>query len=186
MTTERITWRETRRRLADDRRRLRAHLRARGEPSPAFPLLRASYLCAWLHRLAHYADARGLRRSARLLWHLAMVVTGADIAPSADLGGGLLVVSPAGVAISGRAGRNLTMMPLSGVGGELSLEDIGAGPGLPVLGDDVTLGTLTGVLGPVRVGDGVRVMPGCVVIEDVPAGAVVASPKTRALVWNHP
>lgn len=176
-----ITWGETRRRLRADRLRLRETLESqRGSSSMLF--LHPSWICVLIHRLSHYAFRRGHRFVARFLWHLNMVVTGADISEPCNLGEGLLILSPPGTAIMGWAGRNLTVMPLAGIGGELGRrEDVGAGPGLPVLGDDVVLEPFTGVLGPIRLGDRVRIAAGTVITRDVPADTVVTGPQAKLI-----
>jgi serine O-acetyltransferase len=118
---------------------------------------------------------------ARVLAHVNMLVTGADISPAADLGAGLVVVTPPGTAIFGKAGRDLTVMPCAGLGGEIGRrEDVGGGPGLPVLGDEVVLGPHSGVLGPCRVGDRVRI-DGFVLVahRDVPDDTIVDGPPAR-------
>ncbi|MBI2800516.1 MAG: hypothetical protein HYX63_09595 [Gammaproteobacteria bacterium] len=62
-----------------------------------------------------------------------------------------------------------------------SVEDRGAGPGLPVVGDNVTIGAHAGVLGALRVGNNVTIAPGCVVRKDVPDDSVVepSTPRVR-------
>lgn len=115
-----------------------------------------------------------------MVWHLNAFITGADIAEVCDFGAGLVIVSPAGISMMGSAGRNLTVMALSGLGGEIGRhEDVGAGAGLPLLGDDVVLEPHAGVLGPVRVGSRVRVGCGAMVTEDVPDDTIVSAPNAR-------
>lgn len=174
-----MTWSETRRRLRVDRQRLRAHLvEQRGSATMLF--LHPSWICVVLHRLSHLAFRRGHRFVARFLWHLNMMATGADIAEPCELGEGLLIVSPPGTSIMGFAGKNLTVMPLAGMGSELGRrEDVGAGPGLPVLGDDVILEPISGVLGPIRLGDRVRIAAITVVTRDVPPDTVVTGPAPK-------
>ena len=107
------------------------------------------------------------------------MITGADISPLADLGGGFVLVYPVCTIIVGKAGRNLTMVGHTGLGGGISSTDIGGGPGLPVLGDDVWIDLGAFVLGPVRIGDGVVLKARSLVTSDVPAGSVVDSGPSR-------
>jgi serine O-acetyltransferase len=182
MRSTRISWKETRARLRQDRQRLRAALEQGGAGQPAFLAAYPSYLCVWLHRVSHWLARRGHGVLGRAFWHLNLLLTGADIHPDSDLGGGLHIPHPAGVSLYGDAGVNLTVMALAGIGGELRRgEDVGAGRGLPVLGDDVHLGAHAGVLGPVRIGSRVRLSPGCIVTRDVPDDAVVEQRPPRFL-----
>ena len=177
-----VGWGETRRRMAEDRLRLLTSL-ARDDARRGLPLIcHPAHLCTVLHRMSHYFSCRGHRFVARLLWHLNVVLTGADIHPAADIGGGLLIPYPASISIAGNAGRNLTVMALSGIGGELNDQsDIGAGPGLPILGDDVYMAPHTGILGPIRVGHRVRIEAGSILTCPVPDGAQVTSAPVRSL-----
>lgn len=174
MTDPRITWRETRQRLAADRARIRAALRAPESEGSFMRLLFPGYLCVWLFRCSHYCYARGWRRLARALWTLNVFLTGADIAPASEIGGGLYIPHPAGVTLNCKAGRNLTVMALSGAGpvygrnGEV-LERI------PVLGDTVTLQHHSGVYGAARVGSGVFIAAGCIATGQVADGSVLAA-----------
>jgi serine O-acetyltransferase len=171
-----LTWGEVRSRLSADRRRLRQTV---GENTPLLSL-HPSYLCVALYRTSNYLWRRNHALAARLVWQTNFFLTGADISPAADLGEGLLILSPAGVSIMGRAGRNLTVMPCAGLGGEMgSLQDIGAGPGLPLLEDDIVLEPHCGVLGPVHVGSRVRVGAGVGLTKDVPDDSVIEGPAPR-------
>lgn len=137
---------------------------------PAARFLYPPYLCVFLYRISHYLQRRGNIRLARLIWHANQVLTGADIVPSARFGGGLVISHPVGISLVGVAGKNLTVMAQAGLGGEIGrLQDVGAGPGLPLLGDDVHLAPSSGVLGPVKIGSRVRLAPGCIVTRDVAA-----------------
>ncbi len=163
-----------------DRERLREHFAHAGQSQPLLAWLHPSALCTRLHRIAHYLHRRGWGRLARFFWHLGYVLTGADLPPRSDIGGGLLIPSPAAVSVYGHAGRDLTLMPLSGIGGEIGRErDVGAGPGLPSLGDCVWIGVHAGVLGPASIGDGCRLEAGCIVTIDLEPGSVVQARPVR-------
>jgi len=182
MTPARLSWSETFARLRADRRRLAALLDSQQGCQPGTLLFHPSFVCVFLYRISHQFFRAGHRYLARVVWHLNSLLTGADIAAPADLGEGLVIMSPPGTAIMGTAGRNLTVMPCAGLGGEVGRrEDIGAGPGLPVLGDDVILEPHCGVLGPVKVGHRVRVPAGIGLTQDVPDDMLVEGPRPRFL-----
>lgn len=177
-----ISWKETRARLRADYSRLCDLVRDSEGHRPPLMFCHPSLICVVLHRISSYFERAGHRLLARLLWHLNLLLTGADISELADLEGGLVILSPPGTAIMGRAGRNLTVMPCAGLGGEIGrYEDVGAGPGVPLLGDDVVLEPHCGVLGPVKVGSRVRVPAGLGVTNDVPDDACLEAPRMRLL-----
>jgi serine O-acetyltransferase len=97
--------------------------------------------------------------------------------PLADIDEGLVLAHPLGIIIIGKVGKNATFFARGGVGGGLSKKDIGAGPGLPVVGDGVTFEINAVVLGPVRIGDNVRVRS-VLVTSDIAEGMEVQLPKT--------
>lgn len=164
--------------MREDRRRLREI--AKGDPRlGAFLLFSPSYQAVWLHRWSHYFFYRGNRLLARLLWHINLGLTGADISPISNVEGGFVLLYPLCVILVGKAGRNLTVYGQVGIGGGISSADIGAGPGLPVLGNDVTLEFGSLVLGPINVGDNVRLGARCVITTGIPEGSVVESKKPK-------
>jgi serine O-acetyltransferase len=184
MTAERMSWKTTVWRLKADRRRLQLLLSSPNEPSAGY--FHPSFICVALYRISHQFFQHGHTLLARLLAHFNEFLTGADISPAAEIGEGLVILTPPGTAIFGKAGRNLTVMPCSGLGGEIGRsEDIGAGPGLPVLGDDVILEPHCGVLGPARIGSRVRICAGVLVTRDVPDDSIAEGPRPRLLARQH-
>lgn len=167
-----------RRSLAVDLRRLAAY-REPGRPRPWAQALTPSYACVVLYRLSAAAWERGWRLVARLFWQINYSLTGADLAPVARLGPGLVIAFPPGVMVGGRAGRNLTIEGRGGFGGGLEERDIGAGPGLAWLGDDVHLCVGAMILGPQRVGDRTWIGPNCTVVQDLPADTQVWPREAR-------
>lgn len=180
MIKERLTWAQTVARLSADYRRTVRQIGPDRRQPMLWTLLHPSFVCVAFYRISHHFHRSGHRYLARVFWHWNFFLTGADISEPADLGEGLFIMNPSGISIMGRAGRNLTVMPCTGLGGELGRrEDVGAGPGVPWLGDDVVLEPHSGVLGPVRVGDGVRVPAYTVLTRDVPDGAILEGPRLR-------
>jgi serine O-acetyltransferase len=176
----RLTWKQTCARLRVDHARLLLLLAARHPDPPRRAWLHPSFVCVFLYRISNYFYRSDHKWLARILWHANLLLTGADISEPADLGEGLVICSPAGVAIMGTAGRNLTVMACAGLGAELGRhEDIGAGPGFCLIGDDVTLEPHSGILGPVRAGNRVRVGAGIALTHDVPDDTIVQGPPPR-------
>lgn len=175
-----LSWRETWAAYQADRARLCSMLAQQPGAPMGVSIFHPSLLCVLLYRVAHHLFRGGHHLGARLFWQLNFLATGADISPACEFGPGLVIAVPAGVALMGRAGRNLTVMPCSGIGGEMgSFKDVGAGPGLPYLGDDVVLDPHSGVLGPIRVGNRVRIGSHIAVIHDVPDDSVAEGPRPR-------
>src|SRR4051812_14099441 len=164
------TWRGTLDRLRQDAIRLRRYQLGRFGYRPLTWFLDPGWVCVLLHRFSHLFWLRGRTRFARLLMQLNSLMTGADIQPASDLGGGLLIPSPCGVNISARAGENLAVLNLAGIGGSVRDADVGAGIGLPLLGRDVTINWFTGVQGSITVGDGVVFGPSVGAVVSVAAG----------------
>lgn len=167
-----MTWRETLTRLRADRDRLQALVDGEpgGEPGPLWSS--PSFQCVVLYRLSQLSFANGHRLVGRLFWHLNLLLTGADISMMSDFGPGLVVRAPAAINVFCRAGRDCTLHGTVVIGGGTSRrDDIGSGPGLPVLGDGVEVEWGAVVLGPITVGHRARIGAGCVVSRDVPEGA---------------
>jgi serine O-acetyltransferase len=151
MTRQSTSWSEVRKRLRRDRERLRGLCGPNVLPLGILAL-HPSYQCILLHRVSNYFFRRNYRLLARFLWHLNLLLTGSDIGPISEIGPGLLLVHPISTQIFGRLGADCTIWGHCGIGGGRALEDIGAGPGLPVLGDRVDVGPRALVLGPVHIG----------------------------------
>ncbi len=175
-----ITWKETRYRIKSDHSRLLLVLQQLKSRSPQSAYLHPSFICILLYRFANHFCRSQHNWIARFFWHLNLLLTGADISEYANIDKGLVVLNPPGISIMGTAGRNLTVMACAGLGAELGrLQDIGAGPGFCLLGNDVIMEPLSGVLGPVRVGDRVRIGAGVLITKDVPDDTLVEVPQAR-------
>jgi len=128
---------------------------------------------AALYRVARYFQVHRLQLLARLAHYLNLVLLGADIAPTSEIGSGFVMIHTVGHVVSARLGNNVILTVRVTLGGSGSRRDIGAGPGLAWIGDRVVLGPSCTVLGPLRIGDGAFVCAHSLVTEDVPAGAKV-------------
>lgn len=56
--------------------------------------------------------------------------------------------------------------------------------GLPVLGDDVLVGTHAQILGNVKVGNHAIIGAGSIVLDDVPQNAVVVGNPAKIIKWR--
>jgi serine O-acetyltransferase len=147
-------------------------------PKKVFWFLLPSFQGLFLYRLYRHAYLRGWRTLANLMYLVSQYVTRVDIAPATSIGPGCLI-GHCPIVLCGRIGRHFTVMGDGGAGGGFESDDIGGGPGLPVIGDNVVMAIKSVVLGPVHVGDGARLGPGAAVMRDIPAGAIVAAPLSR-------
>ncbi len=179
-------WAECRRRLRRDAERLRRFQRSKFGYTPLTWFVDPAWLAVLLHRLSWLTWFNGRQKLGRLFMQLNSIVTGADIQPGSDFGAGLLIPSPCGVTLSGRAGRDFTALALAGVGGSVQGRDVGAGPGLPVLGDEVVAGPFTGIQGGLRMSDRVFVEGGAGALKDVPPGATMVLLVEPALAEAEP
>lgn len=174
-----LRWAETRALIGQDFARLIPLMGDRVSlPKKVFWFLLPSFQGLFLYRLYRHAYVHGWRNLANLLFLFSQYVTRVDIPPATSIGGGCLL-GHCPIVICGRVGKNFTLMGDAGIGGGFDSRDIGGGPGLPVVGDDVVMAIKSIVLGPVRIGDGARLGPSTTVMRDVPAGATVAAPLSR-------
>jgi serine O-acetyltransferase len=172
--------------LKSDRDRLLGVLSNWGEAGRGGIHLHPSFICVVLYRISHYLFEKRRSLLARLLGQFNELITGAEINPASEIGAGLVVLCPPGTALYGKAGRNLTVMHCAGIGGEIGRrDDVGGGPGLPVLGDDVVLEPHCGILGPQKIGNRVRVGGGTLVVRDIPDDTFVEGPRPRLLARKH-
>lgn len=181
-----VKWRTVRERLREDRRRIDEAAVAGDVAGSGIGMFFPTYLCILLFRLSNYFYTNGHRRLARGLWLLNVGLTGGDIWPASEIGGGLHIPHPAGISIFCKAGSNLTVMAQSCIG-PLYGDDSGRGAASPVLGNNVSLQHHSGVFGAVTVGSNVVLWPGSIVTEDVDSDTelVARALRMRRLISSH-
>ena len=96
----------------------------------------------------------------RSLYPFFRLYSGLELSPKAEIGDGLWIghSGPTVIHPGTIAGRNLTI--LHGV-------TIGFADGIPIIGNDVSIGTGATLIGNIKIGDNVIIGAGAVVIEDV-------------------
>jgi len=162
---------------------LREDVRTARETDPAAKgtaevLLYAGLHAVWAYRLAHWLWTRDHHFTARLLSQLSRFLTGVEIHPGADLGRRVFIDHGMGVVVGETAevGDDVSMYHGVTLGGD----DPRPVKRHPTVGDNVTLGAQSTLVGDITIGDDASVGAGAVVVEDVPAGAtVVGNPAER-------
>ena len=120
-----------------------------------------------------------LRPLSRLLYFANVVLFGADLAPGATVGPGLVIPHPTGTGWGSDlvVGRHAIMTGMVRFG-TAAAED-SARVGHPSLGDDVVMLDGAKVMGPVHVGDRAVVAANALVLHDVPPDVVVVGQPAR-------
>lgn len=137
-------------------------------------LTRPGPLALVLYRASHRLWVAGHPALAEGLWRVNLLLTGADIHPAAEIGGGLRLTHTSGLVIGkgARLGSDMNVLHGVTIGGsgrrwfDPSFED-----GLPEIGDGTEIWAGAKVLGAVKVGRGCHIGANAVVTRDLPDGA---------------
>ena len=140
-------------------------------------LTRPGPLAIMLYRASHRLWARGLETPAELLWRLNYFLTGADIHPGAEIGGGLRLTHTAGLVIGkgSRIGSNVTLLHGVTLGGSsrgFFADDSLVPDGFPEVGDGSKVAAGAKLLGPIKIGRECFIGANAVVSKDLPDGTV--------------
>ncbi len=114
----------------------------------------------------------------KLCYAFNRIVFSAVLPPGVRMGEGVLLgYKGLGIIIHRRAviGNNVLIGAHVTIGGRGDFHDV------PVIEDDVMIGTGAKILGPVRIGRGARIGANAVVVKDVPPGATATGIPARIL-----
>ncbi|HHB93085.1 MAG TPA: serine O-acetyltransferase, partial [Thioploca sp.] len=136
-------------------------------------------LALLLHRLSHLLWHLKLKLLARLLSNISRLFTGIEIHPGATIGRRFFIDHGMGVVIGETAniGNDCTLYHGVTLGGTSWKK----GKRHPTLGNDVIIGAGAKILGPIEIGNGVRVGSNSVVVKPVPNGATVVGVPGRVV-----
>jgi serine O-acetyltransferase len=132
------------------------------------------------HRVAHALFRQRLFFLARLVNHVARMVTAIDIHPGARIGRNFFIDH--GFTVIGETaeiGDDVTIYQCVTLGGTDPANGI-AGKRHPTIGDGAIIGSGAQVLGPVIVGARARIGANAVVTKDVPDGAIMVGIPAKA------
>ncbi|MBD3197596.1 MAG: serine O-acetyltransferase [Candidatus Lokiarchaeota archaeon] len=130
-----------------------------------------------LYRIAHFFWRIEMPFIPRYISDIARELTGIEIHPGAEIGNDFFIDHGSGVVIgeTSEIGNNVTIYAGVVLGGT-SNEPIKRHP---TIGNDVVIGTGAKLLGPINVGDNVKIGANSVVISDVPSNSVVVGVPAR-------
>jgi len=135
-------------------------------------LLYSGFHAILFHRLSHFLWRLGIPFIPRLISQTARFLTGLEIHPAAQIGPGFFCDHGMGVVIGETAviGKRVVMFHNVTLGGTSSKP----GKRHPTIGDDVLIGTGAVLLGPITVGNNVRIGANSFIfMRDVPDNCTV-------------
>ncbi|TFG26256.1 MAG: serine O-acetyltransferase [Promethearchaeota archaeon] len=132
-----------------------------------------------LHRIAHFFWKIEMPFVPRYISEIAREMTGIEIHPGANIGRDFFIDHGGGVVIgeTSEIGDNVTIyqgVVLGGTTGEPIKRH-------PTVGNNVVIGTGAKLLGPITIGDNVRIGANSVVVRDIPPNSVVVGVPGRII-----
>ncbi len=138
-----------------------------------------SIVAITLYRLSRFFYLKKIRSLAWFLYELNIYMTGADISPRSDIADHFYIGHPVGVVIVGKIGSHVMVLGQAAIGGGFWQEDVGGGPGLPVIEDNVIIGFRATILGPFVIGKNAVIGPSALVMKSIPEGATAIGNPAR-------
>jgi len=130
-----------------------------------------------LYRIAHFFWKIGMPFIPRYISEIARELTGIEIHPGAEIGSDFFIDHGTGCVIgeTTEIGNNVTLFSGVVLGGT-NIEPVKRHP---TLGNNIVVGTGAKILGPITIGDNVKVGANSVVVTNVPPNSVVVGVPGR-------
>ena len=130
-----------------------------------------------MYRITHFLYTKNLFFLARLLSQISRFFTGIEIHPGAKIGKGFFIDHGMGVVIGETAevGDNVTLFHGTTLGGTGKDK----GKRHPTLGNNVIVGSGAKILGPIKIGNNVKIGAKAVVLKEVPDDATAVGIPAR-------
>lgn len=178
-----MTLRETFHNIRTDHEAHRTFMQMKpGIATTLFLFFNPATVAITLYRFSHWFYMKRMRPIAWIIWQFNIYVTGADILPASQIGPYFYIGHATGIVLTARIGAHVKVFGQACIGGGVgNAEDVGAGPGLPVIGDHVSVGFRSLILGALTIGDHATIGPMTFVNKSVPAGATAVGNPCRIL-----
>jgi serine O-acetyltransferase len=164
----------------DNAPRLRELIRSdvKRHKSISVALTKLGFYTALLYRLSHHFSRRNWMLPARCLQFLSHVITGAEISHRAVIGPGLCLHHPTAVHIGPNIviGKMANLCQCCTISTNLDTQEEG-----PVIGDYLWAGPGCAIMGPIRLGDRVRVGPNAALFKDVASEMIAFGNPARIM-----
>ncbi|MBW3595371.1 MAG: serine acetyltransferase [Actinobacteria bacterium] len=144
---------------------------------------RPGALAIVLYRLSHRLWIKGWETPAEIVWRISYFLTGADIHPGAEIGGGLRITHTSGLVVGkgARIGSNVTLLHGVTLGGSSrGFFEEGVVDGFPEVGEGSKIAAGAKLLGPIKIGRDCFVGANAVVAKDLPDGTVYTPGRETA------
>lgn len=129
-----------------------------------------------IHRLAHRLHGLGVPLLPRVLYGVNRILFAVVLPPSVKVGADVILgYSGLGVVIHARCVIGDRVL----IGTGVTIGGRGTMRGVPVIEDDVEIGSGAKILGPIRIGKGAAIGANAVVLTDVPDFAVAVGVPAR-------
>ena len=128
-----------------------------------------------LYRGMRWCATRGLTPLSYVLQYLNKLINGCVIGHGAHFKSGFVIMHPVGIVINSkvRGGHNVTLESGVVIGDEKGQS--------PVIGDNVFVGAGAKIIGPVSIGNNVKIGANAVVTKDAPDGSTMLGIPARPL-----